>query len=101
MRVTVQMLRSMSLCIASSTLFRDTPDAQSAVSIRHSADVKVLRESVTLACHASAAFRAFAAGAGAFFHPIQFFATFRASVANSGADTADMVAQPGTAQHEI
>jgi hypothetical protein len=53
-----------------------------------------LRESVTVARHASAAFRAFATGAGALFHPIQFFATFRASIANSGADTTDMIAQP-------
>jgi hypothetical protein len=59
------------------------------------------RESATVARHASAAFRAFAAGAGALFHPVQFFATFRASIANSGADTADMIAQSGTAQHEI
>ena len=66
-----------------------------AASIRHSADVKAgVRESLTVARHASAAFRAFAAGPGARFHPIQFFATFRTGIANFGTDPADMTAQP-------
>jgi hypothetical protein len=57
--------------------------------------------SATVARHASAAFRAFAAGPGARFHPIQFFATFRTGIANFGADPADVIAQPGAAQHEV
>jgi hypothetical protein len=60
-----------------------------------------VRKSVTLGRHASAAFRAFAAGPGALFHSIQFFATFRTGIANFSADPADMIAQSGTAQHEV
>jgi hypothetical protein len=51
--------------------------------------------------HIAAAFGAIAAGQCAFLHVLQLLATFRTGVANLGADSADLLAERGIAQHEI